>query len=88
MEYYFFTASEENGETIKLVEKIDSNSKEYIIYNDFLNNNFGTSIIENEEYIPQLIDDKVIMVLAENLFEDLNDVFEVMFDCLYINGGK
>lgn len=83
---YMFKVGEKNGLVTKIFNEIENDSNEYISYNDFLNNMYGTDIVENEDYIPLLTsNDEVIMILAEDKFDitDLENVFEVMCDTLY-----
>jgi len=83
MRYFKFKVKDENKEVVE----IKDTDEEYIKYDNFLYHQYCTSIKENEDYIPYKIDNEVIMILAENLFDmgNLVDVYEIMFDKLNKN---
>lgn len=69
------------------VQTIKPDNKYYAAYNIYLDQYYGTSIEENEDFIPMDSGEEIIMIL--NLPEDGDevedeDVFEVMQDMLYM----
>ena len=89
MNYYIFKVDKINGTATSTMSKIDSSNDQYIKYNRFLKKDYGIDVEENEDYIPQLVKNEVIIILKEGLFKkkELGTVFEVMFDMLYQQKG-
>jgi len=89
MNYYIFKVDKKNGAETSTMNKIDSDNDQYIKYNRFLKKDYLTDVEENEDYIPQLVKNEVIIILKEGLFEikELGTVFEVMFNMLYQHEG-
>lgn len=87
MEYYKFKVEVKGKDEIRTYGKIVSNSMEFINYNTYLELNYFISIEGNEDYIPYKNNDEVIIILNEEQFEknDLENVFEILFDSLYLN---
>lgn len=69
------------------VQTITPDNKYYIVYNTNLYQNYGTSIEENEDFIPMETIREIILILdlpedGEEVEDE--DVFEVMQDMLYM----
>lgn len=88
--YYLFKVVIDGDMTEKKYEQIKNENVEYIIYNEFLNKYYGTSIKYNEDYIAYVNEQTAIMILSEDCFNhnELEDVFEILYDNLYMNRGE
>ena len=88
--YYLFKVSLDVDESKKIFRPVEDNETEYINYNKYLNNCYGESIIDNEDYITLKNKQSAYMILREDCFEktDLENVFEVLYDNLYMNRGE
>lgn len=89
MGYCIFKVARENDHVTKNFKKITNENPEYQEYDAFLNWKYGTSIEENEDYIPYLRNKQAIMVLPNDCFEPtgLENVFEILEDVLYVDGA-
>ena len=89
-EYYSFKASEINDIKDGTYEKIEPDSTEYINYNRFLEREYFTNIEDNCDFIPLNEKGKVKMILRKDQFEitEIEDVFEILFDSLYMGEVK
>lgn len=87
--YYLFKLSINGDMTEKEYRQISNIDLEYIMYDDYLINHYATDIEENEDYIVYVNEQTAIMILSEELFEenDLENVFEILYDNLYWNRG-
>jgi len=87
--YYLFKVSINGDTTTRKYEQIKNDNVEYIAYNKFLINCY-TNIEENEDYIAFVNNQTAIIVLSEDCFNknELEDVFEILYDNLYMNRGE
>lgn len=87
MQYYKFKVEVKDEDEIRTYGKIACDSIEFINYNTYLERYYFTDIEDNEDYIPYKNNDEVIMILTEGYFDknDLENVFEILFDSLYLN---
>ena len=89
--YYLFKVNIlGNGVEEKQYKQINSTDLEYIMYNRFLEKYYGSNIKENEDYIAYVNKNTAIMILDDELFKenDLENVFEILYDNLYMNRGE
>lgn len=87
--YYLFKLNINGDMTEKEYRQISNIDLEYIMYEKFLINHYANDIEENEDYIVYVNEQTAIMILSEELFEenDLENVFEILYDSLYKNRG-
>lgn len=88
--YYLFKVNIDGDTTEKKFEQIENDNVEYISYNKFLTKYYGTSIEENEDYIALVKIKTAMMILNEDCFDknELENVFEILYDSLYMNRGE
>jgi hypothetical protein len=89
MKYYIFKTFKKSNTEVREFKQILGHENEYISYNKYLQENYGTDIEENEDYIPFKNKDVTLMILKEGYFEttDLEDVFEILLNELYKKEG-
>lgn len=90
MRYYLFKIIIDGDMTEQEYRQITKTDLEYIMYNNFLVDYYATNVEENEDYIVYVNEQTAIMILSEELFEenDLENVFEILYDSLYWNRGE
>jgi len=88
--YYLFKINISGDITTKNYEQIKQENVEYINYNKFLIQYYGTNIKENEDYIAFVNSQTAIIVLNEDCFNknELEDVFEILYDSIYMKRGE
>lgn len=89
--YYLFKVSILGNDDIEQTYKqIEKDNSDYILYNKFLTNHYGTNVAENEDYIAYTNKRIATMILNEDCYEynDLENVFEILYDNLYMNRGE
>ena len=77
MKNYLFTLTSNSKQT---VEEITEQHFYYNVYNNFLENFYLTTIEENEDFIPYIIVNELLIVLKTN--EDIKDLSYWAFDVL------
>ena len=85
MKYYIFKTYTKKNIQVEEHKEILEYDKKYISYNNYLQEYYGVTVEENEDYIPYKANDEVIMILKEGYFEstDLENVFEILSNELY-----
>jgi dsDNA-specific endonuclease/ATPase MutS2 len=81
-----FRITNNNGEEQKEAITITPDNTYYKIYNEFLQQEFFTTIEENEDFIPMNTGTEIILILTRCEDDDPieeEDVFEVMQDMIY-----
>lgn len=83
--YYLFKVRIMGKDIEQVYKQIDNDNIEYIAYNQFLIKYYGTTIVENEDYIAYTNKDTAIIILNEESFDkyELGDVFDILYDSLY-----
>lgn len=82
MEYYIFKVSTTNNIEIKTYNIVKGDDEKYIKYNNFLKNLYFTDIDTNDDFIPMINNNEIIMILRKEQFSviDLEDIFEILTD--------
>ena len=83
--YYLFKVSILGNDDIEQTYKqIEKDNSDYILYNKFFNQYYGTNVAENEDYIAYTNKRIATMILNEDCYEynDLENVFEILYDKL------
>lgn len=82
MKNYLFTLTETKRE----VQEIEQNNPLYIRYDNYLKQEYFTTIEDNEDFISMQMGDKIIIVFKiENVDEEFaENIFDVMQDQLYM----
>ncbi len=88
--YYLFKVRIVGNDIDQIYKRIESDSSEYIAYNKFLIKYYGTTIVENEDYIAYTNKDTSIIILNEDCFDkyELGNVFDILYDDLYKRGEE
>ena len=88
--YYLFKLIINKDIMEKKYEQIKSDNIEYITYNKFLNKYYGINIEDNEDYIAYTNNQTATMILNEDCFDknDLENVFEILYDSIYLKRKK
>lgn len=83
--YYLFKVRIMGNDIEQIYKQIKDDSIEYITYNKFLIKYYGTTIVENEDYIAYVDKQTAIIILYEDCFDktELGDVFDILYDNLY-----
>jgi len=77
MKNYLFELTNKGKQKVK---EITEQYYYYKVYNDYLEKFYSTNIAENEEFIPYIIVDKVLMILRTD--EDIEELSYWVFDVL------
>jgi hypothetical protein len=88
--YYLFKVRITGNDIEQVYKQIDNDSVEYIAYNKFLIKYYGTTIVENEDYIAYINKDTALIILNEDCFDkyELGNVFDILYDGLYMKGEE
>lgn len=88
--YYLFKVRIVGNDIEQVYKQIDKDNVEYIAYNKFLIKYYGTTIVENEDYIAYVNKNTAIMILNEDCFDkyELGNVFDILYDSLYSREEK
>ena len=88
--YYLFKVRITGNDIEQVYKQIDNDNVEYIAYNKFLIKYYGTTIVENEDYITYVNKNTATMILNEDCFDkyELGNVFDILYDSLYSREEK
>ena len=88
--YYLFKVRITGNDIEQIYKQIKNDSIEYITYNKFLIKYYGTTIVENEDYIAYVNKNTATMILNEDCFDkyELGNVFDILYDSLYSREEK
>lgn len=88
--YYLFKVRITGNDIEQVYKQIDNDNVEYIAYDKFLIKYYGTTIVENEDYIAYVNKNTATMILSEDCFDkyELGNVFDILYDSLYSREEK
>jgi len=80
-----FRITNNNGEERKEIITVTPDHTYYTVYNKYLQMDYCTTIEENEDFIPFVNENEIIMVLIGNEEEiiDVEEAFDCMMDYFY-----